>query len=304
MEQKEYFAFISYKREDEKWAAWLQHKLEHYKLPSNLNGRTDLPKYIRPVFKDTSDLSAGVLADEIKVVLDRSKYLIVICSPNASKSKWVNKEAQTFIEGGRVDRIIPFIVEGTPNSENAEDECFPQSIRELPEAKELLGVNIREMGREAAAVKVVAHMLGLNFDTLWQRHEKNAKKVRLLWSVGIISLALASITVGMYFYRQNQNLLKNQSRFVSEKAIMLADEGNSLLARRLSAWALPKYLTRPNRPYTAEAERALRTSWMKKDGIIYGLSGDVNAIDISPDYERIVSIANTEDGALGHLQSQ
>lgn len=28
-----YFAFISYKREDEEWTKWLQHKLEHYKLP-------------------------------------------------------------------------------------------------------------------------------------------------------------------------------------------------------------------------------------------------------------------------------
>lgn len=28
-----YLAFISYKREDEKWAKWLQNILEHYKLP-------------------------------------------------------------------------------------------------------------------------------------------------------------------------------------------------------------------------------------------------------------------------------
>lgn len=26
-------AFISYKREDEAWAKWLQKKIEHYKLP-------------------------------------------------------------------------------------------------------------------------------------------------------------------------------------------------------------------------------------------------------------------------------
>ena len=45
-QEKEYYAFISYKREDEKWAKWLQQKLEHYKLPSNLNGRTDLPREI------------------------------------------------------------------------------------------------------------------------------------------------------------------------------------------------------------------------------------------------------------------
>jgi len=43
-QQKEYYAFISYKREDEKWAKWLQDKLDHYKFPTNLNGRTDLPK--------------------------------------------------------------------------------------------------------------------------------------------------------------------------------------------------------------------------------------------------------------------
>ena len=58
---KEYFAFISYKREDEKWAVWLQNKLEHYKLPSNMNGRTDLPKEIRPIFRDKSELAGGVL---------------------------------------------------------------------------------------------------------------------------------------------------------------------------------------------------------------------------------------------------
>ena len=56
-----YYAFISYKREDEEWAIWLQHKLEHYKMPSNLNGKTSLPKEIRPIFKDTSELNPGNL---------------------------------------------------------------------------------------------------------------------------------------------------------------------------------------------------------------------------------------------------
>ena len=42
-QQKEYFAFISYQREDEDWAKWLAHELEHYHLPLTLNGRDDLP---------------------------------------------------------------------------------------------------------------------------------------------------------------------------------------------------------------------------------------------------------------------
>ena len=55
-QEKEYYAFISYKREDEEWAKWLQETLEHYKFPTNQNGRTDLPKYIRPTFRDVTDL--------------------------------------------------------------------------------------------------------------------------------------------------------------------------------------------------------------------------------------------------------
>ena len=206
MEQKQYFAFISYKREDEKWASWLQHKLEHYKLPSNLNGRTDLPKYIRPVFKDTSELSSGVLADEIKAALNQSQYLIIICSPNASKSKWVNKEAQSFIETGRADRIIPFIIDGTPHSIDPETECFPIAIRQLPETKELLGININEMGRDAAAMKVIAHMLGLKFDTLWHRYEKAKRKRFLYWAIAIVGFALVSIGVALYIFNRNKQL--------------------------------------------------------------------------------------------------
>lgn len=37
-DKHKYYAFISYKREDEEWAAWLQHEFEHYRLPSTLNG--------------------------------------------------------------------------------------------------------------------------------------------------------------------------------------------------------------------------------------------------------------------------
>ena len=108
---KDYFAFISYKREDEKWAIWLQHKLEHYHLPTSVRKENpSLPQSIRPVFKDTSELAAGVLADEIYEALDNSKYLIVICSPRAAQSKWVGKEVQTFIDMGRSDKIIPFIM--------------------------------------------------------------------------------------------------------------------------------------------------------------------------------------------------
>ena len=171
-EKYQYFAFISYKREDEEWAKWLQHKLEHYKLPSNLNGRTDLPKEIRPVFKDTSELMPGNLPEQIHQALELSKYLIVICSPRSAKSEWVNKEIETFISMGRTANVIPFIIDGKAFSGNPGEECFPLALRQLPKEQEILGANINEMGRDAAAVKVVARMFDVRFDELWQRHER------------------------------------------------------------------------------------------------------------------------------------
>lgn len=61
--QKEYYAFISYKREDEKWAKWLPHELESYNLPIDLNEKV-LPKNLRPVFRDTDKLSPEICQDK------------------------------------------------------------------------------------------------------------------------------------------------------------------------------------------------------------------------------------------------
>ena len=96
-----YFAFISYKREDEEWAVWFHHELENYHLPATLNGRADLPSEFRPVFRDIDELKAGNLPEQIYNALATSAYLIVICSPNSARSKWVNKEIRDFIEIGK-----------------------------------------------------------------------------------------------------------------------------------------------------------------------------------------------------------
>ena len=208
-----YFAFISYQREDEKWAKWLQHKLEHYHLPTNVRKENpSLPQSIRPVFKDTSELASGVLADEICEALESSKYLIVICSPQATHSKWVDKEVQTFIDMGRSDKIIPFVIGGKPFSEKPEDECFPSALLNLPKEQELLGVNINEMGRDAAAVKVVACMFELKFDALWQRFERERRKRRNWIIVAAIIAFLCVSGVAFSMYLQNIQIQKANRR--------------------------------------------------------------------------------------------
>ena len=62
----EYVAFISYKREDVAWAKWLQQRLETYRLPSVIRQEAPhLPKHIRPVFRDQTDIGAGPLLESL-----------------------------------------------------------------------------------------------------------------------------------------------------------------------------------------------------------------------------------------------
>ena len=264
IEEKEYFAFISYKSEDVEWAIWLQHELEHYRLPTTFNGRTDIRQELRPVFRDIDELSAGNLPEQIKQALENSQNLIVVCSPQAATSHWVNQEVETFISLGRTDRIFPFIVEG-----NSPKEFFPRSLLALPENEERLGGDASKQGRDVAFVKVVAGMLGLRFDSLWNRYEKEKAKEERKQR------------------EQRDKLLIAQGRFVAEKANDFIEKGNSFVARKALLELYGNSET--EHPYVAEADKVLRKAVLE-DTMIMDLGKEYGRINIS-------SISLSKDGS-------
>ena len=265
---KEYSVFISYKSEDVEWAIWLQHELEHYHLPTTLNGSYDVKQDLRPVFRDIDELSAGNLPEQIKQALQNSKNLVVICSPLSAESKWVNQEVEEFISLGRLDNIFPFIVDGESPA-----VYFPPALYNLPKNKERLGGDVNKNGKDAAFVKIVAGILGLNFDTLWNRYEREKaeeeRKSR----------------------EQRDNLLRVQSLFLAEKANTLIEQNEYDIASLLALEALPDNIEEPNRPYVSEVELALRKSSVYTTPIIRSTVGcciqtDGNIVIISEgDYE-------------------
>lgn len=85
-----------------------------------------------------TDLNPGLLAEEINNALCNSEWLIVICSPRSAQSPWVCKEAQTFIDLGRADHIIPYVIEGNPFSDDISTECYPEALLNLTEIKNFL----------------------------------------------------------------------------------------------------------------------------------------------------------------------
>ncbi len=84
-----YYAFISYSHKDKVIA-----------------------KKLEPIFLDESNLVAkGSLKTALQENLDRSNYLIVVCSLSSARSEYVNDEVDYFIKLGRAGYIIPLIVE-------------------------------------------------------------------------------------------------------------------------------------------------------------------------------------------------
>ena len=196
MKQK-YYAFISYSHKDHKIAKKLQAKLQHYHLPTSLRkANPDLPKNLRPIFIDESNLVGSVLKEALQKNLSLSKYLLLICSPNSSESKYVNDEVKYFIENGKIDRIIPLIVDGAPHSER---ECFPPALLELPREREPLGIDLKKFGIREAFLRVIATMLGLDLDNFVSYEDRLRRKRSMI----LIPTAAAIMFVAGFFIWHN-----------------------------------------------------------------------------------------------------
>ena len=72
-----------------------------YRIDKDLVGRETahgpVPKTLRLIFRNRDDFPAGhSLTDQTVAALEASQFLIVICSPNAARSKYVNEEIRRF----------------------------------------------------------------------------------------------------------------------------------------------------------------------------------------------------------------
>ena len=106
-----YRAFITYAHKDEERARWLRQNLSLF-VPKHLVG-TDgdfgkVPARLYPIFRDRDELAgAAQLGPLIEQALDDSSHLIVLCSPQAVRSRWVNEEIGMFRHGQSRPGSVP-----------------------------------------------------------------------------------------------------------------------------------------------------------------------------------------------------
>jgi len=200
-------AFLSYSHADAEWAQWLLRRLETYRVPSRLVGTRgthgEIGARLGTFFRDRDELpSSGDLGNTIREALGESAALIVVCSPAAAQSRWVNAEVEAFRARGRGDQVLCFVVAGEPGGADPAQQCFPPALLTAASdgrAIEPLAADARREGdgRERAFLKLVAGLLGIGYDRLAQR-EAQRRQRRLAWVAGLAvigMLVMGSLTL-------------------------------------------------------------------------------------------------------------
>jgi len=192
-------AFISYSRKDKVFAARLHKALGNYMPPRDLalsNRRLD-------VFRDEEDFTGTEYYQSVDRHLKESGKLILLCSPAARASEFVNDEIRRFARAQGPERIIPLLVAGIPNNEATPEQsaemAFPDALCEVLQMP--LAVDYRgfDPGRsrvdrgvyEASWYTTLANLYGVSRNQIEQRERKRRARRRLI----ALSTAAASIIV-------------------------------------------------------------------------------------------------------------
>lgn len=206
-----YRAFISYSHADKACADWLHRALEGYRVPGKLVGGTTavgkVPARLTPIFRDRDELpAAGELSGELHRALQESLFLIVIASPAAASSRWVNEEVRQFKQLHGEGRVLAVIASGEPGAGDGR-ECFPPALRFRLAADgtvsdqpvEPLAADLRPGGdgKRLAKLKLVAGLTGLPLDTLVQREAaRRQRRLAALASVaGVLAIVMSVLAI-------------------------------------------------------------------------------------------------------------
>jgi tetratricopeptide (TPR) repeat protein len=211
-----YMAFLSYSHQDSETASWLHDELEEFRVPARLVGKLTeqgpVPRRLTPIFRDRHELAAASdLGEEIETAIAGSRFLIVLCSPAAAKSRWIDKEIACFKRLHRDDRVLAAIVEGEPFASNMAgreaEECFPPSLRThfdrlgrpTSQPAEPIAADLREEGdgRRMGLLKLAAGMMGVGLDELVQRETQ--RRHRRLYAITAASVAGMLVASGLAY---------------------------------------------------------------------------------------------------------
>jgi tetratricopeptide (TPR) repeat protein len=214
-------AFISYSHADAHVVRKLHSQLESYRLPKGLgeiSSQNAGPRDLGRIFRDREYLSvAQDLSSTVKSALERSEVLVVICSPEAKASQWVEREIEYFRNLHPDRPILAALVEGEP------EEAFPPAL--LKGGLEPLAADLRKAGDgwKLGFLKLVAGIVGVPLDALIQR-DSQRQTTRVMAVTGVLAVFALCMTAMAFVAIQARNEAQFQQGQAEELiAFMMGD---------------------------------------------------------------------------------
>lgn len=239
---KRYRAFISYSQRDKTYAQRLHQALEGYRVPVDVEatGVDAKTRKLGRFFRDDEEMGAVTdLGATLEGAIAEAEALIVVCSPHAAKSRWVNQEIIHFKRTGRVDRIFAVMVDGEPNASAARAslECFPPALRFKlgadgglsTQPTEPLALDVRKEPFNRIIARLAAGLVSTPFDALWKRERR---RVRARTAMASLVFALVATIVGaaiaQNLWRPELEAYLRYGRFAHSTAELAAAEPGAI----------------------------------------------------------------------------
>lgn len=229
-QQYKYFAFISYKRGevDGEVANWIHTKLEKYPYPiENVleENRPNDNKFVRDIFIDVKNLhvSDTDFSDDIKDAIEKSRYLIVVCSKRAALSSYINDEVSYFLQTHNNDssKILPVFLDTV-------EDGLPVAIRDVNMLSRHCPVyntltDAKDEVNLYCFYHIVSFLLKVDFNHIYDRYKSYAKRkqkvIRRLKHLFYGIIALMIIFMINFIISQHRLIDKQKELVELEKEI-------------------------------------------------------------------------------------
>ncbi|HYH96879.1 TIR domain-containing protein [Hyalangium sp.] len=211
------------------------------------------------VYRDVTDLSAAPnLWPRIQAALKRSRYLLLLASPEAAQSKWVERELRVWQQEKSLDTLVIAVTggeiewdEGRGDFNWEKTNCIPTCLRGRFATEPLWG-DFRGLQSGAAGppggdefIRRVAHLSAtIHGTTPWEllglerTLRRRAAMVRLAALLVSILLAVVSSISAVYFYQQQQHSKQQAAANGLLARALLTERRDPTLAVRLAERSL------------------------------------------------------------------
>jgi WD40 repeat protein len=263
-QEKECDVFISYSRKDKTFAQLLYTELGSYKPPKSL----PVPQRYLKAFLDVSDAYGSDYEQAIHARLKDAAKLLVLCSPSARGSRFVDPEIRTFLKDGASNEIISLIIDGLPNNE-AEGpadprNAFPAALCEaqgMPLAIDYRGFDprkhrINQGTYQNAWFTLLANIYGHSRAEIEERERKRQARQRRIRMAFLSVVGTALLLLSIWALWERDGAIAQRDRALAAR---LAAQANVLLTDPQESSPLPILLAAHSFRYgqPSQASRAL-----------------------------------------------